>query len=66
MDNGKIVWGPHPEKGFILGTIVDIGQNTITVQPKDTGAKVILSIILIDYYITFLSSCIENNRCVIS
>ena len=46
MDNGKIVWGPNPEKGFILGTIIDIGQNTITVQPKDSGTKVGFNMIL--------------------
>ena len=40
MDNGKIVWGPDPEHGFVLGTIIDIGQSTITVQPKSSGAKV--------------------------
>ena len=40
MDNGKIVWGPHSEHGFVLGTITDIGHDTITVQPKAPGVKV--------------------------
>ncbi|XP_076818401.1 unconventional myosin-VI-like isoform X1 [Clavelina lepadiformis] len=39
MDNGKIVWGPHSEHGFVLGTITDIGHDTITVQPKASGVK---------------------------
>jgi len=40
MDNGKIVWGPHPEHGFVLGTIVDIGHNTITVKPSESKIEV--------------------------
>nr|CAB3264159.1 unconventional myosin-VI [Phallusia mammillata] len=39
MDSGKIVWGPYPEHGFILGTIKDIGSNTITVQPTAANVK---------------------------
>ena len=41
MDNGKIVWGPHSENGFVIGTIIDINQNYITVKPRDTKIKVI-------------------------
>ena len=33
MDDGKKVWVPHPTDGFILGRIVDIGADTITVEP---------------------------------
>ncbi|XP_078492466.1 unconventional myosin-VI isoform X2 [Ciona intestinalis] len=39
MDNGRIVWGPHSDHGFVLGTITDIGHNTITVQPTATNVK---------------------------
>ena len=35
MDGGKRVWVPHPIEGFKLGTIVDIGAETITVEPID-------------------------------
>jgi len=41
MDNGKIVWGPHSENGFVIGTIIDINQNYITVKPRDTKIKAI-------------------------
>ena len=40
MDNGKVVWGPHVEHGFVLGTIVDIGQTNITVKPENKKYKV--------------------------
>ena len=33
MDDGKKVWVPHPTEGFILGRIIDIGADTITVEP---------------------------------
>jgi len=33
MDGGKKVWVPHPTDGFIMGRIVDIGADTITVEP---------------------------------
>ena len=35
MDGGKQVWVPDNEHGFRLGTIVDIGSETITIQPVD-------------------------------
>ncbi|XP_077972837.1 unconventional myosin-VI-like isoform X3 [Styela clava] len=39
MDSGKVVWAPHPEHGFMLGTITDIGHSTITVQPFSKNEK---------------------------
>lgn len=33
MDDGKKVWVPHPTDGFTLGRIIDIGTDTITVEP---------------------------------
>lgn len=41
MDNGKVVWGPHPEHGFVIGTIIDINQSSITVKPRDNKIKAI-------------------------
>ena len=40
MDNGKVVWGPQVDHGFVLGTIVDISQTTITVKPENKKFKV--------------------------
>lgn len=41
MDEGKLVWVPHPADGYILGCIKDIGADTITVEPKSTPGKTI-------------------------
>ncbi|XP_029649118.1 unconventional myosin-VI isoform X3 [Octopus sinensis] len=35
MDGGKKVWVPHHMDGFKLGRIVDIGSDSITVEPFD-------------------------------
>lgn len=40
MDGGKKVWVPHPTDGFKLGRIVDIGSDSITVEPFDTPGGV--------------------------
>ena len=40
MDGGKRVWVPHPADGFILGKIVDLGSDTITVEPFQTPGQV--------------------------
>lgn len=38
MEDGKPVWAPHPTDGFQLGTIVDIGADSLTIEPlKDKG-----------------------------
>ncbi|XP_051908625.1 unconventional myosin-VI-like isoform X2 [Hippocampus zosterae] len=39
MEDGKAVWAPHPVDGFQLGTIVDIGADSLTVQPLKRDAK---------------------------
>ncbi len=36
MDGGKRVWAPHSIEGFILGTIADISETEITVQPVNS------------------------------
>lgn len=40
MDQGKKVWAPHLQDGFILGEICDFGTDTLTVQPLDGGKTI--------------------------
>lgn len=40
MDDGKPVWAPHPTDGFQLGMIVDIGADTLTIEPVSHRGKV--------------------------
>ena len=40
MDGDKKVWVPHPTDGFTLGRIVDIGADTITVEPFNAHGQV--------------------------
>ncbi|XP_062325009.1 myosin VIb isoform X1 [Osmerus eperlanus] len=37
MEDGKPVWAPHPTHGFQLGMIVDIGADTLTIEPLNQG-----------------------------
>uniref|UniRef100_A0A6Q2Y383 Unconventional myosin-VI n=1 Tax=Esox lucius TaxID=8010 RepID=A0A6Q2Y383_ESOLU len=39
MEDGKPVWAPHPADGFQLGTIVDIGADSLTIEPLKQGQK---------------------------
>lgn len=41
MDGGKKVWVPHHTDGFKLGRIVDIGSDSITVEPFDAPGTTI-------------------------
>ena len=40
MEDGKPVWAPHPADGFQLGTIVDIGGDSLTIEPLKQKGKV--------------------------
>lgn len=40
MEDGKPVWAPHPTDGFQLGMIVDIGADTLTIEPLNQKGKV--------------------------
>lgn len=40
MEDGKPVWAPHPTDGFQLGTIVDIGADSLTIEPLKQKEKV--------------------------
>lgn len=42
MEDGKPVWAPHPTDGFQLGTIVDIGADSLTIEPLKEKGKVSL------------------------
>jgi hypothetical protein len=33
------VWAPHPVHGFVLGTIIDLGNDTLTVRPAAAGGE---------------------------
>ncbi|KAK7108574.1 unconventional myosin-VI-like isoform X2 [Littorina saxatilis] len=44
MDGGKKVWVPHPTDGFKLGRIVDIGADSISVEPFDAPGTTINSL----------------------
>jgi myosin-6 len=39
MDGGRQVWAPHPVHGFVLGTIIDLGNDTLTVRPAAAGGE---------------------------
>lgn len=34
------MWAPHVEEGYQLGHIVDVGADTLTVEPLDSKEKV--------------------------
>ena len=40
MDSGKKVWVPHPTEGYKLRRIVDIGSDTLTIEPFDAPGTV--------------------------
>ncbi|XP_029972779.1 unconventional myosin-VI-like [Salarias fasciatus] len=43
MDDGKPVWAPHPTEGFQLGTIADIGAETLSIEPLNQRGKTFLA-----------------------
>ena len=43
MEDGKPVWAPHPTDGFQMGNIVDIGPDSLTIEPLDQKGKVSFS-----------------------
>lgn len=40
MDGGQRVWAPHPLEGYQLGEIVDVGADTLTVEPLNKSEQV--------------------------
>ncbi|KAJ3613824.1 hypothetical protein NHX12_020070 [Muraenolepis orangiensis] len=43
MEDGKPVWAPHPTDGFQLGMIVDIGADSLTIEPLRQRGKTFLA-----------------------
>ncbi|XP_069830766.1 unconventional myosin-VI isoform X5 [Dendropsophus ebraccatus] len=43
MEDGKPVWAPHPTDGFQLGNIVDIGPDSLTIEPINQKGKTFLA-----------------------
>ncbi|XP_033874099.3 unconventional myosin-VI-like isoform X2 [Acipenser ruthenus] len=43
MEDGKPVWAPHPVDGFQLGNIVDIGADSLTIEPLKQKGKTFLA-----------------------
>ncbi|XP_072290391.1 unconventional myosin-VI-like isoform X2 [Eucyclogobius newberryi] len=43
MEDGRPVWAPHPTDGFQLGTIVDIGPDSLTIEPLKGNTKTFLA-----------------------
>ncbi|XP_062912606.1 unconventional myosin-VI isoform X2 [Mobula hypostoma] len=39
MEDGKAVWAPHPLDGFQMGLIVDIGVDSLTIEPLNQKNK---------------------------
>ncbi|XP_033967952.1 myosin VIb isoform X1 [Pseudochaenichthys georgianus] len=42
-DEGKPVWAPHPTDGFQFGMIVDIGADTLSIEPLNQRGKTFLA-----------------------
>lgn len=40
MEDGRPVWAPHPTEGFQMGNIVDIGADSLTIEPLGQKGKV--------------------------
>jgi len=59
MDGGKRVWVPHAIEGFKLGRIVDIGSDTISIEPFDAPGTTINSL----YDRTFPAEEYDNKEC---
>ncbi|OWK01421.1 MYO6 [Cervus elaphus hippelaphus] len=47
MEDGRPVWAPHPTEGFQMGNIVDIGPDSLTIEPLGQKGKTYVANILI-------------------
>lgn len=45
MEDGRPVWAPHPTEGFQMGNIVDIGADSLTIEPLGQKGKTFLALI---------------------
>lgn len=65
MDDGKPVWAPHPTDGFQLGMIVDIGADTLTIEPLSHKGKVsqqTKTSSMVNRLLIHLSNCTANSN----
>jgi hypothetical protein len=53
--DGKKFWVPDPEHGFLLGRLVDIGHDSLTIEPFDTPGKVCFRISHVDNCLKLLN-----------
>uniref|UniRef100_A0A452SWL1 Unconventional myosin-VI n=1 Tax=Ursus americanus TaxID=9643 RepID=A0A452SWL1_URSAM len=59
MEDGKPVWAPHPTDGFQMGNIVDIGPDSLTIEPLNQKGKRIKGVCLLligKFYVYAFSS----------
>jgi len=56
MDEGRNVWVPDSANGYIIGRIVDIGTDTVTVEPRSLSGKTVTA----SYEQVFLSEEYED------
>lgn len=40
MDGGQRVWAPHPTEGYQIGLIVDVGADSLSVEPLGQPGQV--------------------------
>nr|XP_025150642.1 unconventional myosin-VI isoform X4 [Bubalus bubalis] len=45
MEDGRPVWAPHPTEGFQMGNIVDIGPDSLTIEPLGQKGKTFFALI---------------------
>ena len=60
---GKKLWVADPDHGFRLGKLVDIGAETLTIEPFDSPGRVIITFLClyISNFILLISFIIADN-----
>lgn len=58
MDISGLFWAPDSVQGFRLGKVIDLGADTISVEPLDDKGMVCICIILIAMTVGFHSICL--------
>ena len=52
MDEDKKVWVPHPVDGYTMGRIIDIGGDTVTVEPFNAPGQVSTGLLFVCLVVT--------------
>lgn len=63
MDGEQRVWAPHPVEGYQLGLIVDVGADTLTVQPLASSEQVTNSIVISITWPITVNNSVEARGC---